>query len=75
LREHDLLARRQRFTTAYEFERDPSRAAGGAQTVRPPGPEELAGHVVGFGVHRQRMLPLGVEKWQGTRALPGALHA
>jgi len=29
----------------------------------------------GCGVHRQRMLPLGVEKWHGTVALFGALHA
>src|SRR5436309_7896614 len=31
--------------------------------------------LLGLGVHRQRMLPLGVEKRQGTFALFGPLHA
>ena len=39
--------------------------------------EDRSSHstLFGVGVHRHRMFPLGVEKWQGTFELFGPLHA
>ena len=76
LREHELLRERQRFAAACESQGRPhARCPRGAAGKRGASRAARRRSLSGLGVHRQRMLPLGVEKWQGTWALPGPLHA